>query len=74
MSPFVRGGRSVKIRLQKVKKVKTTKYTCPRCGKKAVKRLATGIWQCKSCGVTFAGGAYMPSTPVGETVARIVGR
>lgn len=37
------------------------KYTCTFCGKVTVKRQATGIWDCKSCKRTVAGGAYVVS-------------
>ena len=71
-SPGVRGGRSVKIRMQKIQKKKKERYLCPRCEKMSVKRVETGIWRCRSCGIVFAGGAYSPTTPVGKVAARIV--
>lgn len=42
------------------------RYTCTFCGKNAVKRTSVGIWNCKSCDKTVAGGAwtvsYVPHT------------
>lgn len=43
------------------------KYSCTFCGKVTVKRQAVGIWTCKACKKTVAGGAYVVSyvnTPV----------
>lgn len=37
------------------------KYTCTFCGKVTVRRNAVGIWDCKSCKKTVAGGAYTVS-------------
>lgn len=37
------------------------KYLCTFCGKTTVKRQAVGIWNCKSCRKTVAGGAYVVS-------------
>ncbi|CCI50418.1 unnamed protein product [Albugo candida] len=36
-----------------------SKYNCPFCGKDSVKRTVTGIWNCKACHKTMAGGAYV---------------
>ncbi|TGZ85046.1 Zn-binding ribosomal protein [Ascodesmis nigricans] len=37
------------------------RYTCTFCGKNSVKRTAVGIWNCKSCNKTVAGGAWTVS-------------
>ena len=46
---------------KQIKKTETQqrgKYRCPFCGKNKMRRSVVGIWFCRSCGKTVAGGAY----------------
>mgnify|MGYP001053256455 CR=1 FL=1 len=45
-------------------------HECPRCHVRAVRRLAVGVWSCRKCGVKFSGGAYLPTTKLGEVARR----
>lgn len=47
-----------------------SKHECPRCKFNTVKRSSVGIWNCHKCGFKFAGGAYTPTTKLGEIAAR----
>ena len=53
-----RYGRKPKKKFAKIESQQRAKHKCPYCNKKAVKRLATGIWQCNKCDVKFAAKAY----------------
>ncbi|MEZ0344999.1 MAG: 50S ribosomal protein L37ae [Infirmifilum sp.] len=45
-----------------------SKHRCPRCQTVgSLRRVSVGIWTCKKCGYTFAGGAYLPRTESGRT-------
>jgi large subunit ribosomal protein L37Ae len=45
-------------------------HECPRCHVRAVRRLTVGVWSCRKCGVKFAGGAYLPTTKLGNISKR----
>jgi large subunit ribosomal protein L37Ae len=47
-----------------------SKHECPRCMFRTVKRWSVGVWHCRKCGFKFAGGAYAPTTKLGEIAAR----
>mmetsp|Transcript_38488 Transcript_38488/g.78910 ORF Transcript_38488/g.78910 Transcript_38488/m.78910 type:complete len:95 (+) Transcript_38488:67-351(+) len=60
-----------------IKKMEVTQhatYNCTFCGKNAVKRTSTGIWECKRCKKTMAGGAYVLSTSAAITVRTAIAR
>jgi large subunit ribosomal protein L37Ae len=45
-------------------------HECPQCHLTAVRRLSVGIWQCGRCGYKFTGGAYAPTTKLGQIAER----
>ncbi|HLD72784.1 MAG TPA: 50S ribosomal protein L37ae [Candidatus Nanoarchaeia archaeon] len=55
-----RYGRKPREQFAIIEKLQRAKHVCPSCQKKAVKRLAVGIWQCQKCEHKFAGKAYTP--------------
>ena len=58
-----RYGASLRKRAKKLEISQHAKYECPFCGKAtAVRRVAVGIWRCKPCNRSFAGGAWAPFT------------
>ncbi|KAG8416654.1 60S ribosomal protein L43, variant 2 [Metarhizium acridum] len=56
-------GASLRKQVKKMEITQHAKYTCTFCGKVTVKRHSTGIWNCKGCNRTIAGGAYVVATP-----------
>ena len=45
-------------------------HECPQCHIAAVSRVSVGVWSCERCGFKFAGGAYAPTTKLGEIAER----
>ena len=45
-------------------------HRCPQCSFVRVKRESVGVWKCKKCHYTFAGGAYTPFTKLGVVAKR----
>ena len=53
---------------------KKRKYICPRCNKKALKWRAVGLWECESCGIQLAGGAWDPISDIGLRILMTIRR
>ncbi len=67
-----RYGATIRKRASGVKAKKQAKYKCEACGKMTVRRVSTGIWRCRHCNATYAGGAYTMTTPEGEVARRLI--
>lgn len=67
-----RYGVRARSRVRDVESQQRQKHNCPQCGQNAVKRIGTGIWNCRKCGNTFAGGAYIPKTAQGSDVEKLL--
>jgi len=66
-----RAGFSVRKRWIKIVSRMESSHTCPSCMSQKVRRRSIGIWECKKCGLQFAGGAYQPATKMGQSSARM---
>ena len=69
------GARYGRVARRRVKEIEATMHEdheCPECGEEAVDRQGTGIWECGNCGYKYAGGAYRPETPGGQSVRRSI--
>ena len=60
------------IRKRYIKIVTETRkvHTCPKCASVAVQRESIGVWNCRKCNLTFAGGAFTPITKLGVVAKR----
>jgi large subunit ribosomal protein L37Ae len=67
-----RYGVSVKKRYEGIEVKQRVKHTCPKCGFQKVQRVSTGIYACKKCRLTYAGGAYYPQTLTGGIISKMV--
>ncbi|KAJ9599730.1 hypothetical protein L9F63_026420, partial [Diploptera punctata] len=69
-----RYGASLRKMVKKMEITQHSKYTCTFCGKDAMKRSCVGIWSCKRCKRTVAGGAWVYSTTAAASVRSAVRR
>jgi len=64
-----RYGATLRKRVLTIEKKAEKGQRCPRCKSlNTLHRMVTGIWACKSCGMKFAGGAYIAQTTLGKTM------
>ncbi|KAL0230780.1 hypothetical protein PCE1_004335 [Barthelona sp. PCE] len=69
-----RYGTAAKKILRIVERNQSSKYTCPFCGKDAVKRQAVGVWKCKGCTRQIAGAAYTLSSSASSSIRSFIRR
>ncbi len=67
-----RYGVGIRKRLLKIEDKQQKTYACPFCGFKKVKRKAAGLYVCRKCHASFAGGAYLPVTMPGSIIKKTV--
>ena len=55
-----RYGKSTKDKFREVQRASKARHVCPECLKPGLNRKASGIWECRKCGLRMAGKAYKP--------------
>ncbi len=70
----VRYGRKIRKAVATVEERTKALHKCPKCERKSVARIGTGIWKCAKCGYTFTGGTYISQTPLGIAAQRAIKR
>ena len=69
-----RYGASLRKVVKKAEVAQHSTYTCAFCGKNGITRKATGIWYCRGCHKTIAGGAYNFATATSVTARSTIRR
>ncbi|KAJ2510116.1 60S ribosomal protein L43, partial [Coemansia sp. RSA 2049] len=69
-----RYGSSLRKQIKKMEITQHARYTCSFCGKESIKRTAVGIWKCKGCSKTIAGGAWTVQTNAATTTSSTIRR
>jgi large subunit ribosomal protein L37Ae len=57
-----RYGVVVRNRIKTIEATQKAKHECPVCHHMSVKRVSSGIWECRHCATKFAAEAYTPKT------------
>lgn len=61
-----------RTQVRNVEMLQKSNHICPSCGHQKVKRVSSGIWQCRKCESKFTGGAYIPQTEIGQNVKKML--
>jgi large subunit ribosomal protein L37Ae len=67
-----RYGAKLRRRVLDIERRRADPQRCPSCATRALTRKAVGLWNCKKCGLSFAGGAYVPFTDAGKAAKRAI--
>ncbi|MCL5788385.1 MAG: 50S ribosomal protein L37ae [Candidatus Marsarchaeota archaeon] len=58
-----RYGSTVRKRVLKILSERHSRTVCAGCGKSVLmRRISVGVWECPSCGYTYAGPAHTPKS------------
>ena len=69
-----RYGQKLRKQVKAIEILQRVKSICPFCGKKSIKRQATGIWRCRGCRRAIAGGAWEFVTTAATTAKTTINR
>ena len=69
-----RYGAKLRKQVKAIEILQRTRYICIFCGKTALRRTAVGIWKCKPCRRTYAGGAWEFATIAATTAKTTINR
>lgn len=58
-----RYGIRIRRRVLDIDRARGVSGTCPRCSTTTLDRVASGVFECRRCGVKFASGSYLFSPP-----------
>ena len=69
-----RYGQKLRKQVKSIEILKRVRSICPFCGKKSIRREATGIWKCRGCRRAIAGGAWEFVTTAATTAKTTINR
>jgi large subunit ribosomal protein L37Ae len=58
-----RYGIRIRRRVLDIDTQKSARSACPKCSTVTIRRVASGVYECRRCGNRFASGAYVFSPP-----------
>ena len=69
-----RYGQKLRKQVKAIEILQRKKTICPFCGKTSIKRAAVGIWKCRACKRSVAGGAWEFTTTAATTAKTTIHR
>ena len=69
-----RYGQKLRKQVKAIEILQRKKNICPFCGKTSIRRSAVGIWKCRACKRSIAGGAWECITTAATTAKTTIHR